>query len=230
MTIYKDFFREAKTSFLFRRNCCPEPPQCSSCNIDTFNWAHQYTPIFFTILKNEILSPIIFLLEIESFTLGMFTLPLPVCGIIGSSNASLAFLFLTNWSLDLLWPDHCWDGIAFNYEQGKFILRQEIASLCDKVPLCDWNVSQLRPPTTHPPPTLRNALPRVHHPPTNDPGGGSRPIRRGAFAWERGGEIALGRGWGSGGQSARTQPRHAILSCPCIFRNEALHVRRSCLP
>ena len=154
MTIYKDFFREAKTSFLFRRNCCPEPPQCSSCNIDTFNWAHQYTPIFFTILKNEILSPIIFLLEIESFTLGMFTLPLPVCGIIGSSNASLVFLFLTNWSLDLLWPDHCWDGIAFNYEQEKFILRQEIASLCDKVPLCDWNVSQLRPPpTTHSPPS-----------------------------------------------------------------------------
>ena len=28
-----------------------------------------------------------------------------------------------------------------------------MASVCDKVPLCDWNVSQLRPPTTthHPP-------------------------------------------------------------------------------
>ena len=24
-----------------------------------------------------------------------------------------------------------------------------MASVCDKVPLCDWNVSQLRPPTTH---------------------------------------------------------------------------------
>ena len=28
-----------------------------------------------------------------------------------------------------------------------------MASVCDKVPLCDWNVSQLRPPTNHPQPS-----------------------------------------------------------------------------
>ena len=135
MTIYEDF----SSSFI-----------CSVVLVTStllIGLPHQY---FSQSWKNKISSPIIFLLEIESFTLGVFTLPLPVCGIIGSSNASLVFLFLTNWSLEPLWPDHCWDSIAFNYEQGKFILRLEMASVCDKVPLCDWNVSQLRPPTTQP--------------------------------------------------------------------------------
>ena len=162
--------------------------QCSACNIDTFDWAP--TPIFFTILNNKISSPIIFLLEIESFTLGVFTLPLPVCGIIGSSNASLVFLFLTNCSLDLLWPDHCWDGIALNYEQGKFILRLEMASVCDKVPLCDWNVSQLLPPTTHHP--QRNPPQRFA---TRPPPANQRPWRR--FSTNQKRNISLGAWWGN---------------------------------
>ena len=140
MTIYEDFFSICSVVLV--------------TSIVLIGLPHQY---FSQSWKNKISSPIIFLLEIESFTLGVFTLPLPVCGIIGSSNASLVFLLLTNWSLDLLWSDHCWDSIAFNYEQGKFILRLEMASVCDKVPLCDWNVSQLLPPTTQPSATLCHA-------------------------------------------------------------------------
>ena len=170
MTIYEDF----SSSFI-----------CSVVLVTStllIGLPHQY---FSQSWKNKISSPIIFLLEIESFTLGVFTLPLPVCGIIGSSNASLVFFFLTNCSLDLLWPDHCWDGIALNYEQGKFILRLEMASVCDKVPLCDWNVIQLLPPTTHPPQRFA----------TRPPPANQRPWRR--FSTNQKRNISLGAWWGN---------------------------------
>ena len=65
----------------------------------------------------------------------------------------------------------------------------------------------LEPPAQPHPLPLCNALPRAsHHQPTTSPGGLSRPIGK-VFSGERGGGIALGRGWGDpAAKSAKPQP------------------------
>ena len=73
--------------------------------------------------------------------------------------------------------------------------------LCDPMTACDWNPA---------PPSRCNGLPRRVHDqrwfqPTGGNGGLFPPIG-GALSWERGGEIALGRGFASSGQSAKLQP------------------------
>ena len=88
--------------------------------------------------------------------------------------------------------------------------------------VCDWN-PQLCPTLS----LYCNALPRAsHNQPTTSPGGLSRPIGR-VFTCERGGGIALGRGWGDpAATSAKPQPIRP-KSLPTLARTLTLDKRMS---